>query len=241
MRRAHVPVLPQQVSATVTLDARQSKHLRDVLRLIIGDEVELFDSSGNAGIGRIEAVGSHGVTVVIQRLLPPVTGGSTVIVATAIPKGERADWMVEKLSEVGVDELIPLECDRSVVVPAGTAKMDRWQRIATESAKQSRRRAVMRIGSIAKSADVDLSGSVALLLTSQDDAPSIVDQLLNRSLVGSVLLLIGPEGGWSDRELVDFQSRGASPARLTNTILRTETAAVVAGAIACSILGRNIT
>src|SRR5687767_15989799 len=69
-------------------------------------------------------------------------------IAAAVPKGDRADWMVEKLSELGVEEFIPLASARSVVLPEGRNKRERWVRIATEAAKQSRRGGVMRVGEL---------------------------------------------------------------------------------------------
>lgn len=130
------------------LDPSEAHHTRDVLRLNRGDEVELFDESGATARGTIEASDRSAVSVRIETINHDPTSRAPITVAAAVPKGERADWMIEKLSELGVDRFIPLETARSVVVPAGRNKLQRWNRIAIESAKQSRRRGVMRIDKV---------------------------------------------------------------------------------------------
>ena len=87
------------------------------------------------------------LAVQVEEVHEPAADGLSWTVAAAVPKGERADWMVEKLSELGCHAFVPLLAERSVVQPKGTGKRDRWLRLATESAKQCRRRGVMRIES----------------------------------------------------------------------------------------------
>jgi 16S rRNA (uracil1498-N3)-methyltransferase len=165
--------------------------------------------------------------------------GQVLIVAAAIPKGDRADWMVEKLSELGVARFIPLITHRSVVHPKGHNKRERWQRIATESAKQSRRSGVMEIADVATLEGVltvkDEGGWM------KDEAPgegarfylSPTGASLTTSFVAraSSLLLIGPEGGFTDDELRLMDDLGLTGVKLTGTILRVETAAVAAAAV----------
>jgi 16S rRNA (uracil1498-N3)-methyltransferase len=142
--------------------------------------------------------------------------------------------MIEKLSELGVARFVPLAAARSVVLPEGRNKRERWMRIATESAKQSRRRGVMRIEELTK---VDLAaqqaaGTRAIVLSTEASATPILDALTDAP--PRVTLFIGPEGGWTDEELRGFAGHDVRAVKLTDTVLRVETAAVVGAAI-CAV------
>jgi 16S rRNA (uracil1498-N3)-methyltransferase len=138
-------LLPKAVVGRVDLAGPQAHHLRDVLRLAAGEAVEVFDETGTSGRGRIVSVTHDGVSVEVDEILRAGANGPRLTIAAAIPKAARADWMIEKLSELGVDMLVPLSTRRSVVLPRGLGKLDRWRRLAAESAEQSARTGVMRI------------------------------------------------------------------------------------------------
>ena len=150
-RRVHVPAVRP---GELLLDASQAHHARAVLRLGDGATVEVFDDAGNVASGTLAFDGARGAIVRVERIdlsaaEAAAAEGLRWSVAAAVPKGERADWMVEKLSELGCAAFIPLAAARSVVLPEGRSnKRDRWARIAAESAKQSRRRGVMRIAEL---------------------------------------------------------------------------------------------
>jgi len=231
LRRVHTSKL---YVGRIELDQAGSRHARDVLRLEIGGEVEVFDDAGAAARGMIvelEPLVSVQVDAIDDERDANVT---EITVAAAVPKGDRADWMVEKLSELGVACFIPLAAARSVVLPEGRNKRERWQRIATESAKQSRRRGVMRIEELTK-VDVatrQAAGTRAIVLSTEADARPILEALADAP--PRITLFIGPEGGWTDEELGLFARHGVAAVKLTDTILRVETAALVAAAI-CAV------
>jgi 16S rRNA (uracil1498-N3)-methyltransferase len=214
----------------VTLDAEQSHHARNVLRLSIGDRVELFDRTARSGVGTIAAL-EPAITINVE-VVADQPSQRQIIVASAVPKGDRADWMVEKLSEIGVSAWVPLRTERSVVHPDGKSKYDRWRRIAEESAKQSRRPGVMDVRQLVPLDRFvgSIDPKLALVLSTIDMTP-ISTQLSSRQ---SVVLLIGPEGGWSEAEETKMRSAGLTPVALTRTILRVETAAVVAAGVVAS-------
>lgn len=227
LRRVHTPHL---YAGRVELDQPGSRHARDVLRLEAGAEIEIFDDAGNVATGVIAALEPN-VTIQVDAITPRDANVIDITVAAAVPKGDRADWMVEKLSELGVARFIPLATARSVVLPEGKNKRERWTRLATESAKQSRRRGVMRIEELTRVefATRQATGTRAMVLSTAADAKPILDALVDAPT--RVLLFIGPEGGWTDEELQHFHQHGVSPVKLTDTILRVETAALVAAAI----------
>jgi 16S rRNA (uracil1498-N3)-methyltransferase len=220
----------EQVSVgRVALDARQSRHARDVLRLAIGETVEVFDAAGGRAEGRIVSTDPH-VQIEIASVARATSRSREIVIASAVPKGDRADWLVEKLSELNVTRWIPVRTARSVVHPEGTSKFDRWRRIADESAKQCGRDGVMKIEPLQAfeqvlSSHCD-SGFVGMIASLSVDAC--------RPAVGagvSTIVLVGPEGGWTDEELAQARDAGWASVTLGSTILRIETAAVVAAAI----------
>jgi 16S rRNA (uracil1498-N3)-methyltransferase len=232
LRRVHVS---RVYLGELVLDANEARHLRDVLRLEAGASVEAFDDAGNVATGVLIAIGRH-LAVNVESLREPSPRAFELIIAAAVPKGERADWMIEKLSELGVAEFIPLAAARSVVLPEGKNKRERWMRIATEAAKQSRRSGVMRINELTNLQDVirlidATNHEVGWYFSTGGDARSIVTVVAKLQEIRSIVALIGPEGGWTDDELAAFANAGLTPVRLTGTVLRVETAAVAAAAV----------
>ncbi|HQY88910.1 MAG TPA: RsmE family RNA methyltransferase, partial [Tepidisphaeraceae bacterium] len=142
MKRAFVANLR---SGSIELDADEAHHLASVLRASVSESIEIFDEFGATAQATIETVDRKKVIVRVDRIEPAPANRPIVSVCTAVPKGERADWMIEKLSEVGCDRLMLLQTSRSVVTPQGQNKWTRWRRITIESAKQCRRVGVMKI------------------------------------------------------------------------------------------------
>jgi 16S rRNA (uracil1498-N3)-methyltransferase len=241
----------------VALDAAQAHHARNVLRLADGARVDVFDDAGAAGVGRLVVRGAGDVAVIVETVEHAAGfAGSGVAfewaVASAVPKGERSDWMVEKLSELGAAAFVPLAAARSVVLPEGRNKRERWERIATESAKQSRRIGVMRVAPLTPigHAIADASGGKAegpargWYLSTQGDAMPVADaadrwaDAAANAAEGAALLtlFVGPEGGWAPQELERFAAARLTAVALTSTILRVETAAVAAAAVVATLI-----
>ncbi|MGD0462523.1 MAG: RsmE family RNA methyltransferase [Tepidisphaeraceae bacterium] len=231
-------LVPQAHLGRIDLPPAQAHHLRDVLRMSEGAELEIFDSAGASGRGRIVSIAPGSVSIQIEQVDPPRAQRPPLAVAAAVPKAARADWMIEKLSELCVDRFIPLAAQRSVVLPRGQAKVQRWRRLAEESARQSGRRYVMRIDPLAEPRTVlDQARSenmTAWYLSPADDAVPIFQ--LAGDMPSGLVLLVGPEGGWSPAEIEAFAAARIVAARITQTILRVETAAVAAAAVVQSAL-----
>ncbi len=205
MRRFFV----DKITNPATLPARESRHAARVLRLAPGDRVIVFDPH-EAWRGEIESTQGR----VRIRLLEPLPRLElpSVVVASAAPKGSRLDWMVEKLAELGVAEFVPVRFTRSVA-EVGEAKRRRLEKVALAAAKQSGA-PLMRISPQRRVEDLPAD---ALLVT-----PGTVEPLP----AGAGTIVVGPEGGLSPEEERLFQRRYA----LGKTVLRVETAAVVAAA-----------
>ncbi len=221
-RRVHVPILSV---GRLTLPSAEAHHVRDVLRLGVGDDLELFDAAGGTGSARIVSV-TDGVEVDVSAITIADRPAVELTVAAAVPKGDRADWMVEKLSELGVARFVPLAAARSVVVPGGRNKIERWERIAVEAAKQSRRPGVMAIDGVTPLADVVGRSRGWILSTEGNTIP-----IGSVALPASLTVLVGPEGGWTADELASCAAAGWAAVRLGATVLRVETAAVAIAAV----------
>ncbi len=213
------------VGLTVELDPQQSKHAWKVLRMQTGDRVELVDGTGQLAVGQITQC-KPVMAVEIQEVsqVPPLLPRITL--ACAMPKGGRADDMVNQLCQLGVDELIPINTERSVV-EAKPNKLDRFERIIAEASKQCGRTHGMMI-----SQPMDLKGlaqrpfdekRIGLPTGEQIDVPN--------SQIKTMLMLIGPEGGFTDDEIQWALEQGFRSWQFAPYVLRIETAAVASVAI----------
>ena len=221
------------VVGRIEVGKAEAHHLRDVLRLGVGAEVEVFDKDGTSGRGRIVAADGRGVSVEVEEVGRAAAGRCRLTIASAVPKGGRADWMIEKLGELGVEAFVPLKTGRSVVEPKGSGKIERWNRISAEAARQSGRAGVMRIEPLT---DVERAiergraeGMVIWHLSLGEKSEAILEMV--RELPEALMVMVGPEGGWSEEETAGFEKEGIAGVKLTGTILRVETAAVVAAGV----------
>lgn len=227
IRRVHVAKL---ISGTrIPLDEPQAHHLHSVLRLRPGEEVSVFDDDGFEGTGTLVELDARSAVIAVGPIERWVTHELTV--AAAIPKGQRADWMVEKLSEIGIARWVPLLTDRGVVKAESEHKARRWARLADEAARQSRGMGIRRIDRPTPLSEAlrELATGGAWVLSTSDDA-----QTISRALsVGGppASIFIGPEGDWTPEELIAMHQAGLTAVSLGRTILRVETAAVVAAGI----------
>ncbi len=199
-----------------SLEEGDRHHLERVLRLRPGETVTASDGAGRWVSCRFIGGGDLAVTgeVVVEAAAdPPIT------VAFAPPKGDRPEWAVQKLTELGVDRIVPLLAARSVVRWTGdraSAPVERLRRVAREAAMQSRRAWLPVVEEL--SAFVALAARPGAALAVAGGAPPSLDR---------PVVLVGPEGGWDDEEL----GAGLPTVGLGPNVLRTETAAVAAGAL----------
>jgi 16S rRNA (uracil1498-N3)-methyltransferase len=226
-------LVPELRVGLVRLPPDQAHHARDVLRLGVGDAVELFTATGQTAAAVIVEATAASVVAEVREIRHAPTGLALTI-ASAVPKAARGDWMIEKLSELGVARFVPLMTARSVVHPEGRNKIERWQRLAAESAKQSHRAGVMRIEALTALDEMlsGISGKAAYLSTAAGALP--LSSILHPPS-SPLTLLVGPEGGWSDEEIARFAEQHLTPITLGGTILRVETAAIAAAAVVAAL------
>lgn len=230
MRRFYAP--PEQIrDGTVELDAGETSHLRNVLRLRPGDEAAVFDGQGNEYRCTIESVEKLASRLNVLDTTEPASPESTLdlTLAAAILKHDRFDLVVQKAVELGVNVLVPLEVVRFDVRPADALRRyDRWRRIAMEATKQCGRARLMRIDE-QRSFDEVIAGADAATTIMFSERQGAA---LPKSIAGGRLTaLIGPVGGWDDRELTAASARGIPVATLGGRVMRAETAAIAIAAI----------
>jgi 16S rRNA (uracil1498-N3)-methyltransferase len=209
------------------LRADEARHLARVSRHGPGDLVEIFDGRGFATLARVVEVRADQVELVPEGVpLEDARPPCRITLATAIPKGDRFDWLVEKATELGAVRLIPLITERSVVDPRGS-KLERLRRTIVEACKQSRRSGLMDLDPPRAWPELlreTVSGGGLRLIALQSGLrPGRWPEVAGGS---EVLLAVGPEGGFSPAEEQQAISGGWHPARLAAHVLRVETAAI---------------
>jgi 16S rRNA (uracil1498-N3)-methyltransferase len=234
---------------TAALTGDHALHLSRVLRAEVGQQ---FDISTGSSVrrGTITSVSDKRVEFALgeeQSIRP----APDLTLALAIFKFDRMEWAIEKCTELGVTRIIPVIARRtdSHLAGAATKRCDRWQRIARQASEQSRRAGPPEIILPVKLKDLGSAGAPPAVGRAPSPAPAAVgkivlaesenDTRLRDALASqpSVLTLaIGPEGGWTGDELQWFRESGWATASLGDTILRAETAAIVATALALDAL-----
>lgn len=212
------------------LPEHEAHHALRVRRVRVGEVVTLFDGSGGEADARVVAVGPEGVEVECIRRHTRAVGGELHL-AVAVPKGPRADWMVEKLAELGVAALLPLRTARAVVIPSDE-KLARWRRKAAEAAKQCRSACEMRIEPVAALPSVLTQSAAGRQLLVADPGPGAVPllEVWRAESLRPALVVVGPEGGLTESELALLREAGATSVTLGENILRIETAALAVAA-----------
>jgi len=244
--RFFVPDLSADAPAHVDLPPAEAHHALHVLRLRAGAAVELFDGRGQRAEGHIADAARRRVTVAVERAWTeptPAPGAPGLVhLAFAVPKGSRADWLVEKATELGVASLRPTVFERSVAgkEPLSAAKRERWMNHCAAAAKQAQVNRLPAVEDVASLGEVLARAAGALVLVG-DTAPEavpILEALARRRKGEDILIVVGPEGGLTDAERATLRAAGAVAVRLGRSVLRVETAAVaLAAAVIASAEG----
>lgn len=229
------------VGDLVTLAGEEGHHAAAVRRIRIGETVVLTDGNGRGIRGEVVAVDKRSLDVRVDELLraprPPVRW----VVAQALAKGGHDDQAIDMMTQAGVAEVVPWQSARAIVRWTGdrAAKgVEKWRRTVREAAKQSRRLWVPAVHDV-----VDTAG-LAMLVASVD-AAYVLHESADRWLAGldlpragSVLLVVGPEGGIAAEELDVLVAAGAVPVLVNDGVLRSSSAGIVGLAQAQALVAR---
>lgn len=226
---------------TVSLKGEAAHHLGRVLRAETGQMYELSDGKA-VWLGRVERVGRDAVEFALVEQLPAQAARLHLTLLLAIVKFDRFEWALEKATELGVSEIVPLTAARSErgLIAAAAKRAQRWEKILLESAQQSRRLGPPVLRPAVRPAEAfsfaRAQHAVPLLLSESPDAPGL-RSVLEGKRCNAAALVIGPEGGWTEEELSAARAAGFVEASLGQNILRTETAVAAALAILNYALG----
>jgi 16S rRNA (uracil1498-N3)-methyltransferase len=224
---------PLHTGLELTLPEHISRQITSVLRLKPGDDIRLFNADGSEYIAKLFDVRREAVGVSVLRCEPGIAlPPPRLTVALALIKHERFEWALQKLTELGVDRIVPLTTERTVLsfrVDRGAQRFARWQRIVVEAAEQSGRVRLPEIDDVVNLADL-LSAhpeEQAILLWEDEQSVELPELFEPRP----TLVVIGPEGGFSASEVAQAREMGCCTASLGPLTLRTETAAVAAASL----------
>ena len=219
------------------LTGSHAAHLARVLRAQIGQEFDIADGS-SVRRGRIIAISDDRVEFDLGETAPiPTFPDLTLLLA--VFKFDRMEWALEKATELGVRRFIPVIARRTDahLVAACAKRVERWQRIVHQASEQSRRAAVPEIASPVKIAEAAAVPARTRILLAESEQQQTLREILEANPAGdSLALAVGPEGGWAPDEISTFAAAGFLSASLGPTILRAETAAIAAVAIALAQL-----
>lgn len=200
-----------------------------MLRLGVGAPVRLIDGKGRVAQATLMTDGSKPAQCQIVSIRSLAQPSPVLELATAIPKGPRGDAMINDLAQLGVDRLIPLITERSVVDPR-PAKLQRFAKAAQEAAKQSGRAWFMQIDPTTPLHQV-LACDADLKLVADPYTKPLASFAQRLDSVSSARVIVGPEGGLTDAELAHAKGAGFMPWRFSPNVLRVETAAAAAVAV----------
>ncbi|MGE5629120.1 MAG: 16S rRNA (uracil(1498)-N(3))-methyltransferase [Solirubrobacterales bacterium] len=244
MHKFFVPVENIKENMAV-IEGDDVKHIYKVLRLEDGDTVCINDCIGAEYIGEITEINKKEVLVkIIKRIEINNESPIDIYLFQGLPKSQKMDLIVQKATELGVKEITPVITERVVVKNeiGEYRKMDRWNRIALEACKQSKRTMIPRVNSpVEFSYMLDLMNSMDLIIVpyeneEQKGLKSVMGKI-EKSSIKSVAIVIGPEGGFEEAEITALKNSKGEIITLGPRILRTETAGFVAASLIMYELG----
>jgi 16S rRNA (uracil1498-N3)-methyltransferase len=220
---------------TVRIGGNELHHMRDVMRLGMGDCISIIDDANTEYRGIIESYAPDYAVIAVEAIeTAPLEHRLTL--AVALIKGPRMDFIVEKAAELGATEFVPMLCERSVVRDPGTARIERWRRLARAAMKQSLAPVSMTISAprpVAEMAACVPKESLAIIC-SREGAP--LSAIVREHRPSTITLASGPEGGFDATEIAAMKAQGFREASLGPNRLRSETAALAALSVATAAL-----
>jgi 16S rRNA (uracil1498-N3)-methyltransferase len=223
---------------TCLLEGSEFHHLAHVMRAEPGEQIVLFDGKGGVAEAQVIELSKSRASLRISTRRHEDETGPTVVLATAVPKSDRFRWLVEKATELGVSRLIPLQTARSVTEP-GATRLDKMRAAVVEACKQSGRNRLMTIDALTDwPSFLAATRSLGRLLIADPGGPVRASLCELKPSEQALVLVVGPEGGFTDTELIQAVDAGGRCISLGSSILRTETAAISLAAL-CLLPGQD--
>jgi 16S rRNA (uracil1498-N3)-methyltransferase len=222
------------VGSRLPLDGAEGRHAATVRRITPGERVDVADGAGAVARCTVVSAVRDALTLQVDAMETLPEPSPRLVLVQALAKGERDDLAVEAATELGVDEVVPWQAARSVVVwkgERGERSRRKWEQTVRAAAKQARRARVPVVAPLASGADVQArvaAAELAVLLHEEADRPLAG---LTLPAAGDVVLVVGPEGGIGPEEVSGLVAAGAVACRLGPHVLRSSTAGPAALAV----------
>ncbi|MFJ4266987.1 16S rRNA (uracil(1498)-N(3))-methyltransferase [Paenarthrobacter nicotinovorans] len=233
--------------AAFVLEGPEARHAVTVKRLAVGESVDIADGAGARLTGTVADVGPGTLTVTAADVVFEEQPQVRLVLVQALAKGDRDELAIETATELGIDAVVPWQSERSIVRWKGdrAAKAHaKWESVVTAAAKQARRAWIPPVRPIVDSSGLAKAVAEAdLAIILHEDAKNPLREVLEKLDAGDtppreVLLIVGPEGGISPREVTRLSDAGAVTALLGHHVLRSSTAGPAAVVLASDVLGR---
>jgi len=232
---------PLPDAAELSLSGAEGRHAATVRRLRVGERVDVTDGTGGVARCVVAAVARDQLELDVQQRESLERPTPRLTVIQALIKGERSELAADLLTEVGVDEIVPWQAERSMAKWVTGRSERRWEQAVAEAAKQSRRYWWPVVADAATSTrEVEkrlAQGGCAFVLHEAASLP-LVSALRGAEPDRDVTLVVGPEGGLSDAEIAAFETAGASLVRLGHSVLRSSAAGCAAATLVLAAMGR---
>jgi len=219
------------VGAQLTLAGDEGRHAAVVRRIRPGEMIMIGNGRGHAVRGVVVEVRGPALVVEVVTHLSSPAEPRRFVAAQALAKGDRSELAVEMMTEMGVDEIVPWQASRSIVrwsADRTARSLAKWRATAREATKQCRRLSVPQVSEPVTTGQLTQRvAAVDLALLLDEEAKDSIAEV-DLPTAGTVLIIIGPEGGISDEELEQLRAAGARSVSISDAVLRTSTAGVVA-------------
>ncbi|GAC1429570.1 MAG: 16S rRNA (uracil(1498)-N(3))-methyltransferase [Thermoanaerobaculia bacterium] len=225
-------IFVETITPEVDVSGDEFHHAVRVVRVREGEEIELFDGRGGAARGRVGNIGRDTLRVDVTERIPSRESRVRLHLAAAIIQLDKFDLVLQKATELGAASIIPLVTDRIELRPERyRGRSERWQKIVFEAVKQCGRASLPSVREPTRFDDVAATAGVRFVFDADEEPDRIPDSF------DEITLMIGPEGGWSEREIAFARGSGCTFQRLGPRRLRAETAAISALSIVAARAG----
>jgi 16S rRNA (uracil1498-N3)-methyltransferase len=212
----------------IVLVGEEHRHLAKAARVRPGESVWLFDGSGRRFLARVETVGEDRTSLTVLKTEEAETRRTKVVLAACLVEAKKFDAILEKASELGCSDVMPVESARSLKAPGERAekKLERWKRISREAAKQCKSRFVTEVYPPRPLRELLREPPAGRRIFLSEHGGRPLRDMVTGAAPDAVVLLVGPTGGWTEGEERDIRSAGFEAASLGRRILKSETAAL---------------
>lgn len=237
----HFYVNPEDIKdGTFVVKDEQFHYLSTVRRFSVGDEINIFNGLGNSYKARIDVVDKKHIKGTILTTKTLILPNKKVSLYTAIPKGERFDWLIEKASEIGISKIVPIIYTRSVVKELSANKIERYKKISISASSQSWRADIMPIETPKKFSEIikilNQKDTLNILPYESEENNKIYQVMNDNKDTKNINIFIGPEGGFDNTEIKLALENNFKIVTLGKNILRVETAGIVATSVVLMML-----